>query len=617
MSRLGLRLAFAFAALVAALIGLLSWRTIEIIAEAQENSLRAESAANLAAILRVLDEESNSISERLRPLARVRELRFRAQPVAAAPLPAATADTNRAADTSSRGTDSPAGEGAPETAAATIAGDLIPAALPGAPLDPVGLQRFVEEILPVTGLDALEVTTLAGEVLARGQYPESFGELRDDTATIALLAGPNIGIRDEPFREGKQAALYAAVPIQAESESAVAALLSGGIRLDRLVERLARLTGTTVEIRAEGRTIRSVPNSPAGVGLIRSGGDYFWAQENAWSVRGVERARIRILLPATEGVRARTQLVTETTAFAAAALVAAALAGIGLALGPTRRLAHLTRSAIRIGEGDLETPVNVSGSDEIGILGLTLANTASALKAERERLAHAERVAAWRDAARRIAHELKNAITPIGLAVRTVQRAAEKGPDAPPDAVKVAAEALHAISEELGALRSLVDQFSQFARLPAPRLAAYDVVHALKSAATVYGADQVEIRFRTPDQLLPIRADEELMSRVWSNLIANAVHAAGREGAVEIEVIPPTRGSVVVTISDSGPGLSRERLEGRAGEGASTKAGGWGLGLALAERIVTEHGGSIALENVPESGARVRVTLPTGEEEAS
>lgn len=100
------------------------------------------------------------------------------------------------------------------------------------------------------------------------------------------------------------------------------------------------------------------------------------------------------------------------------------------------------------------------------------------------------------------------------------------------------------------------------------------------------------------------------MGRVWSNLISNAAHAAGREGWIEIEIVPPSRESVTVIITDSGAGLSPDRLAGTSEEGGSSKAGGWGLGLALAERIVTEHGGFLSLENAPGGGARVRVSLP-------
>lgn len=586
MSRLGIRIASAFALVVAAAILFLTHRSAGIIEASQEDTLRGAASLHLRAIRQVLSEEAGGIAKRLEPLARVRELRFRVEPAHA--TPSVTPDTS-AVDTTST-----------SPAEAT------------APLDPVGLQRFIEEVLPVTGLDVLEVTDAEGVVLARGQYPESFGEKRTDSALAAVRAGAIFkGVRVEPFPDSGRIALVAAVPIRAgeDSSAAVVGMLSGGIRLDRLVGRLAELTGAVVEIATVEKSITSTgrPVLARASGIVEENGAlYFAASEEIEPDRNLQ-GRVRILVPAGEGVKARQALLAENVRIGALAILFAACAGIALALGPTRRLTRLTRAAVAIGGGDLETPIAVKGGDEIGILGETLTRTARALKEERERLATSERVAAWRDAARKLAHELKNAITPIGLALRTVKRASEKDGDANRAA---AAEALAATEDEMKHLQSLVDQFSQFARLPAPAMAPYDLPRALKNAATIYATSGATVRMNIPDQLAPLAADEELMGRVWSNLISNAVAAAGPQGWVEISATIGSSERIEIAIMDSGPGLPEERLKGGIGEGMSTKPGGWGVGLALSERIVSEHGGAMRMENAPHGGARMVVSLP-------
>ncbi len=649
MSRLGIRLAFAFAVVVAAAIAFVTQRSAVIIASSQEAALQNTSTLHLRAIRRVLAEEAGGIVKRLEPLARVRELRFRVEPAtrnsSAAPVEPVevVADEPIASDSQMPASDTNASvsSGVTDTGATFPATDIVGLG----PLDPVGLQRFIEEVLPVTGLDALEVTDADGVVLARGQYPESFGERRADSALATVMSGLLFtGVREEPFPDTGRIALVAAVPIRAgdETGAAVVGMLAGGVRLDRLVGRLAELTGAIVEIATDSRSIVSTGHEipSAGAGLLDLDGAMYFTAEGEIGLDRKIQGKLRILVPASEGMQARQMLLSENVRLGALVILCAACAGIALALGPTRRLTQLTRAAVGIGGGDLETPIPVRGRDEIGILGETLTRTARALKEERERLATSERVAAWRDAARRLAHELKNAITPIGLALRTVRRAADKGEEGR----ATAAEALGATEEELKHLQSLVDEFSQFARLPAPRLAPYDLAKALRNAATIYASAGAqpggpEMRMNIPDLATTLQADEELMGRVWSNLIANAAQAAGPRGWVEVSVAvtsdqsPTGRACVVVTIADSGPGLSASRLAGGHVEGESTKTGGWGVGLALAERIVAEHGGSIALENAVASdytpgngsprgdesrgdlsrGARVRVILPLGE----
>ncbi|MBL4889189.1 MAG: HAMP domain-containing protein [Candidatus Lindowbacteria bacterium] len=616
MSRLGLRLAAIFAVVVAATIAFVTARSVFVIRTANDQILSESSHERIVAIEQEFEKEATGIIQKILPLSEVRELRFRVS----TGLPTLPGLREIVRDTETE-------ESAP------------------GPVDPVGLQRFIEEILPVTGLDSLEVLDQRGIVVARGHYPEAFGDLRMDSIVESSLSGVEAtGVLPGKFRNGDALMLVSAVPIrpalQHSSSSPVAeGVLSGGIRLDKLALRLSKLSGSLVEIRTPNATVTSTgsPFPPVREGRksgIVPGWDnrekFWWSEalpieiEKKLGVAGTVIGEIRILVPATERIQAGDRLIHATIRDGALAILIAALSGLLLALGPTRRLEKLTRAAIRIGSGDLETPVEVSGSDEIGILGQTLSETTSALREERARLAKSERIAAWREAARRLAHELKNAITPIGLSLNTVKRAMKKGDEGK----AVAEEAILAVGHEMNQLSGLVGEFSKFARLPEPRLKDYDLEKALKAAVTLYGSQSdidesklPKIEIIIPNDLPSIKADEELLSRVWTNLISNAVHAVvtrERRGAnwVRIKASASGQNSIFVEITDSGPGLPDERIGSSSQadvEGVTAKKGGWGVGLALVERIVIEHGGELVLSNeISESGgAQICVRLPT------
>lgn len=603
MSRLGIRLAFAFVLVVTFAVGAVTWRSIRVIEEAHETSLRAAAAERLEAIRREFETEKARTEKALAPLRQVRELRFRVQP-RAAPLVIN-----------------------PETD--TDASDTVPA-LP-APVDPAGLQRFLEEIFPVTGLDMLEAIDRTGFVLSRAHWPESFGDSEKDSWILgAVQTGlARSLLREEPFRDTTRLCYVTFLPLSAEApesgETEIVGALVGGIRIDSLVARLETLTGCEVEISSmerDAETMAATGRRKERAGLMRraDGGLSFADSLDLFENSGAPRPRIwrlRVLLPADAAMESQMRLAEKNGRDGAFAVAAAAFAGLLFALGPTSRLKRLTAAAERIGRGDLETAVSVTGRDEIGILGETLAATATALRDERARLVRSERMAAWRDAGRKLAHELKNALTPVTLSLQTARRAIEKDSGADSPHRRVALESLTAALEEMDDLRHLVNEFSRFARLPEPRLAPYDPVDALRNAARIYAesdAGAPKVIFEVDAKLPAVEADEELMNRVWTNLIANAAHAAGAAGRVKVRIAAANDRGIEVVIEDSGPGLDPSRLAG-AREGGSTKPGGWGVGMVLAERIVIEHGGGIEFGNAEEGGARVRVTIPGNREE--
>ena len=236
-------------------------------------------------------------------------------------------------------------------------------------------------------------------------------------------------------------------------------------------------------------------------------------------------------------------------------------------------------------------------------------------------LIRTQRVAAWRDVARRLAHEIKNPLTPIQLCAERMRR---QFSSAPAPARALVDECTSTIVGEVESLKALVDEFAQFARMPAPRAAPADLNAALAETLALYNDLFREIRIdrQFASDLPPVRVDLEQMRRVVINLVDNAVEAlggsdAGRRPNGDAPVIlVETRhdlgnGVARILVSDNGPGIPPADRDKLFMPYYSTKRRGSGLGLAIVRRIIAEHGGSIEVaDNVP-SGTVFTIELPT------
>ena len=225
-------------------------------------------------------------------------------------------------------------------------------------------------------------------------------------------------------------------------------------------------------------------------------------------------------------------------------------------------------------------------------------------------LIRAQKVAAWREVARRLAHEIKNPLTPIQLSAERLQRHFAGAPEATRALVD---ECATAIVTEVEALKGLVDEFSQFARMPAPRATPTDLHGLLDDALALYRGlfSDVQIRTRFASTLPKVSADPEQIRRVIINIVDNAIEAVQRRGAIDIETQHDAGNSLVrIVIADNGPGIPAAERDKLFLPYYSTKQRGSGLGLAIVRRIVAEHGGNIDVsDNVPR-GTRFAIELP-------
>jgi two-component system, NtrC family, nitrogen regulation sensor histidine kinase NtrY len=225
-------------------------------------------------------------------------------------------------------------------------------------------------------------------------------------------------------------------------------------------------------------------------------------------------------------------------------------------------------------------------------------------------LIRAQKVAAWREVARRLAHEIKNPLTPIQLCAERLRRHFSS---APPPARQLVDECTSTIVGEVDSLKALVDEFSQFARMPAPRAAPADLHALLNEALGLYDGLLGEIRFERQfaSNLPRVRIDGEQIRRVIINLVDNAIEAMNHAGRITIETQHDASGNFVrLIVADNGPGIAPAEREKLFMPYYSTKRRGSGLGLAIVRRIVAEHGGTIeASENVP-NGTKFTIELP-------
>jgi two-component system nitrogen regulation sensor histidine kinase NtrY len=225
-------------------------------------------------------------------------------------------------------------------------------------------------------------------------------------------------------------------------------------------------------------------------------------------------------------------------------------------------------------------------------------------------LIRAQKVAAWREVARRLAHEIKNPLTPIQLSAERLRRHFS---GSPPAARALVDECTATIVGEVESLKGLVDEFSQFARMPSPRTVPVDLAPLIADTLTLYAglfADvTIEQQFAAGVPL--VRLDAEQIRRVIINLVDNAIEAMERRGCILVETQRDESHSVVrIIVADNGPGIPPADRDKLFLPYYSTKGRGSGLGLAIVRRIIAEHGGSIeAGENLPR-GTRFTIELP-------
>lgn len=294
------------------------------------------------------------------------------------------------------------------------------------------------------------------------------------------------------------------------------------------------------------------------------------------------------------------------------ALVFAAL----LARSLGRPLAELAREASKV-KTDEARPLTVRGSGEVRDLVVAFDKMIEDLAVTRRRLAATTRVAAWREVARRVAHEVKNPLAPIRAAVETLRRLRARDDPAFDEYFD---EATRTVLSEVHRISTIVTEFTRFARLPQPRPEDVDPVEVARQVIASHEplAESTRLELVVPKpggaaRTRTLRADRDQLVQVLTNLVQNALDAVrGRPGArVTLTVAWEPDGRCALTVEDNGPGLAKEIAPRLFEPYATTKAQGTGLGLAIAQRIAIEHDGELAyVGRGAAGGAAFRLSLP-------
>ncbi len=450
--------------------------------------------------------------------------------------------------------------------------------------------------LPVLiDLSALDATGRRVHVRLPGAYPEAEWRLK--------TFRPRPPADETAARSAALAALEAPLLCVLGACDDGAARLSAGLETARTLARMGQGSTAAAELDAAG--LEAVFATP-------------WALFEGQRSLGDVLDRYKMLRMAGEEIGRRFGWVYMIILGVAAALTLGV--SILFARRVTRRVAAIARATRQVATGDLDVRIAPAGRDEIAELARSFNEMVADLRESRDRIAYLSRVSAWQGIARRLAHEIKNPLTPIQLAI---QQVADKYEGSDERYGKLVQTAREVIEEEVATLRRLTTEFSAFARLPQVETVPSDLREFLEDCRAAFGGAAAEqgvgIDWRPPTQTLTVPLDRQMMRRVIDNLLRNALEALAGEGAskpgrpaprvtVEAEALAGRERARIV-VRDNGPGIPAEAREHIFEPYFTTKATGTGLGLAIVKKIVLEHGGEIEVDSSPE-GSIFRIELP-------
>lgn len=492
-------------------------------------------------------------------------------------------------------------------------GPLLIALAKGGPDDeqfrqlPTSAPRVMRE----RGLDVLTVLGPKRRVLASGHFPGRTGDTEVRWPTGARLrkkAKQRTVLVGERVMHGGRPATRLTVEVwrKARSPLGTSVRVGGGRFVDESFLRRLRFRADTKVLLSDARG-RPLVAPPGGWRRYR---DY---PRSVVELRGADgKVAATITLAVSDE---RLKLTLEVINYLAGALVAGGLL-LSLLLGAlvrpiTRPLERLVVAAEAVAAGDLDHRIEGKRGkgDEVGELIDSFNRMISELKDSKERLVAAERVAAWREIARRIAHEIKNPLFPIQTSIETLRKVHEKKH---PDFEEIFAESTTTILEEVARLKRIVTEFSNFARMPKPSLASFDLGDWIHGTVGLYATEGLRAHFDVEEGLTLV-GDREQLTQVLANLVQNARDATRGVDSPRVDVKARAVGeSIEPEVADNGIGFDEASASQIFTPYFTTKkdSGGTGLGLAICHRIVTDHGGTIEATGASGGGARFLLRLP-------
>ena len=306
-------------------------------------------------------------------------------------------------------------------------------------------------------------------------------------------------------------------------------------------------------------------------------------------------------------------IVTTAGAVAAAAILIGLLVSLWISARITRPLEELTEASREVASGRWDTRIDLRGRDEIGQLAKAFNEMTQTLSSQKDKLVQTERVAAWRELARRLAHELRNPLFPMQITVENLQKSRQL--DAK-QFLEVFQESTATLKAELSNLNTIVGRFSDFSKMPAPQFAPVNVNEALRNAVRLFepqfnevGKPTITTETFLAEPLPEIDADPDLLHRAFQNLVLNALDAMPAGGTLTLKT--SDRGdNVRIEVTDTGKGLTPEECARLFTPYYTTKQQGTGLGLAIVQSVVSDHHGGISVASEEGRGTTFVIDLP-------
>ncbi|HEY0092881.1 MAG TPA: ATP-binding protein, partial [Archangium sp.] len=453
-----------------------------------------------------------------------------------------------------------------------------------------------QPLMKSRGLTVLSLFDRKGITLSSGHLPARRGDPDPALFAVTREKSPKpvpvtVSVRgDQGLREVP--ALVTARPVD-YGDSRLWAV--GGVLLDQgLAAHLSRLTGAEVSLLSEGNVVAKAGEvrAPTVTRVLPLG----------------EVASVRLVFSRAAEREATLGVFRSFLLLAGLGLSFAVLLGLLMSRRITQPVEALTSGARRVGEGAWDVQVQVKATGEVGELVKTFNHMTTELRSTTERLVATERVAAWQEVARRLAHEIKNPLTPIRMSLETLMAVQDAKDERFPALFR---DSAGVILEEVDRLKRIVDEFSRFARLPKPQLEPVDLGELAQNVLSLYASPPEGIRIHSEVQPgVVAKADRDQLTQVLVNLVKNAEEAMAKGGGALHVRVRGSEQEAVVEVQDSGPGIPPEHRARIFEPYFTTKEGGTGLGLAIAARILQEHGGKLDVGGEPGQGACFTLTLP-------
>ena len=477
-----------------------------------------------------------------------------------------------------------------------------------------------------TTLEILEYGDADGEIIAsRSDLDFRRGEVDSQALARARGRTPKSAIRLRNTRRGElgdsDSAIEVTLPIRA-GERLLGFVTGGYFLRDRLRPTLSVQSRHTVYLREADKLVPlnrsegSVPIKDSDLLRAAAHSD----TDDFSKIRLEDISIIPVALPTLpssspveliiayshqDEIKLRHQLTLILSVAGAVGLLFAYIVSYLIGLRITKPIHQLTSGVSRIASGELTHQLEARSRDEIGQLTRSVNRMAADLKTNLERRISAERVAAWRDVARQIAHEIKNPLFPIRVSIENLRKARSR----PEIFDEICDDCTETIIEEVNRLQRLVDEFHHFARMPLPDRKPSNLNQIVEHALNLYSQSLSRIQIETdlnPD-LPHISVDPEQIAQVLQNLIKNAVEAMPDGGTLRISTEPIDPNGVAVEARDTGIGMSPDTQREIFTPYYTTKETGTGLGMAIVQRIVTDHEGKISVTSKEGVGTTIRL----------